>query len=123
MRCIVTDADGKSVTSNVVKAVNPDATLKITTHPKDITVNEGDDAKFSVKVSGGKTPYKYEWHFALDGGDRIAENPSWFENWETDTITVKNCEESVDNGYEYYCIITDADGTKVTSEKATLSVK
>ena len=127
--CIVTDANGNKVTSNkatlTVKAADSTESLKIATQPKDTTVNEGDNAVFSVKASGGKTPYKYEWHFIV-GSDRIAdnsENPDWFANWDTEAITVKKVTHGSDDDSKYYCIISDADGNKVTSDKATLTVK
>lgn len=90
--------------------------LNITTQPKDVTVKEGEDAAFSVAASGGKAPYKYEWRYY--GGP---EEDYALLNGDKATYTSKGCALS-ENGDQYYCVITDANGKTVTSNKATLTV-
>ena len=87
--------------------------LKITAQPKDTTVNKGEKATFTVAVSGGKAPYTYQWHEVIPGG---SDKPVNLVNG--DTLTVNMAASCT----QYYCVITDAAGKTVTSEKATLTV-
>ena len=120
--CEVTDADGEVWYSNAALLTVITAGLKITTQPKDTTVAEGDGATFTVAASGGKTPYKYEWHVVTGSNDYTINNARYFDGFNSDTLIAKNCKASDRNGDKYYCIITDADGKTVTSDKATLTV-
>ncbi len=122
--CIVTDADGNRVTSDKATITVKEAGPSISTQPMSITINSGSDAVFAVKVSGGKTPYKYEWHCIFpSNGDRVLMDNSWFSGTKTDTVTSKSCTVDTDNGSKFYCVVTDANGNSVTSNKATLTVK
>ena len=97
--------------------------LKITSQPKDATVNVGGNATFSVAASGGKAPYTYEWRKIRPDGVEIDIFGDSYDGKNSATLTVKNSSMSYDNGAKYFCIVTDAEGKKVTSSKATLTVK
>lgn len=100
----------------------PASALTITSQPKDAAIIMGSNATFSVAASGGTPPYKYEWHRISEGGyDWIPEDPDYFGGLGTASLTTKNC-EARENGDKYYCIVTDAAGNKVTSNKATLTI-
>ena len=98
--------------------------LKITAQPRNVTMTEGADVTFTVAASGGKAPYKYEWHrIAKSNSDTDAAliETATEVGTATPILTVKSC-RVLDNGDRYYCMITDADGHKVISGQATLTV-
>ncbi len=123
--CIIYDDNGKSVKTRTatltVKSAGP---LAISANPKDRTVEIGDDVEFSVSVTGGITPYSYQWHkIRPDGEDIIPQEGSGYSGVTSSVLTAKNSSMNVDNGAKYYCVITDAKGNTVTSTKAILTVK
>lgn len=135
LRCIITDSDGNSVTSNSANiSIKNEATpLTITSQPKNATAPEGTQAEFSVMVTGGKAPYTFEW-YECDPGDtnfsKVVHRAEYYEHYDimdtasTSALTVKEVGNYYfqQNGIKYRCEITDADGNKVTSNAATLTV-
>lgn len=124
--CVVTDAAGNKVTSQKATLTVSAAALTITKQPSNTTVDVDGTAKFSVKVSGGTEPYTYEWHRVVKSGsyagdDYKLEDNDVFPGASTANLSVKHCASS-ENGDQYYCIVKDANGNKVTSSKATLKV-
>jgi hypothetical protein len=137
IRCIITDASGKSVTSDEVlilkksesSASDPSRpstvtrpstgsrpttgssavrTLTITTQPGNKYCAEDETVTLTVAVSGGKEPYKYVWQKYSRGWNNVSGATS----------------SAITAGIgEYRCIITDADGTKVTTSNATVILK
>ena len=105
-----------------------DEELKVTTQPKDTEVGEGEEAKFNVTVSGGKKPYTYKWYYDSDASSKFfpctdrAEYYEWFLGVDSDTLTVKQLDSSLE-GSKYYCVVTDAEGKSVISDTAELTVK
>ena len=92
------------------------ATLTIISQPKNMTVYTGSEAVFSVKATGeGLT---YQWKY------RYSENASWTDSNKdgAKTDTLRFNAENYHNGYDYCCVITDANGNSVTSENAKLTV-
>ncbi|MCR4962890.1 MAG: S-layer homology domain-containing protein [Firmicutes bacterium] len=124
LRCVITDANGTTVISKSVYTTKAaTAALAITSQPKDVTIGVDEDADFSVKVSGGKAPYSYEWHrVSASGTEQIPSDPAWFDGIGTATLTTKAC-KATEDGDKYYCVITDASGNQVTSRKAVLTVE
>lgn len=115
--CIITDAAGSKITSSKATLTVTTATsaLAITSQPKDATVYVGEDAVFSVTVSGGKTPYTYQWHLQRPGeGPGIPYEGMFYSGTTTDALSVKGIADG-DNGNQYWCVVTDADGTEITS--------
>ena len=121
-RCYVYDAKGTEVISDTaILTVKAASDFKITAQPQDVTIGVGGDATFTVTVEGGKAPYTYEWHYSDFSGDAVATDGEWFSGAGTDTLISRSC-GVVEDGDQYYCVITDADGNKVTSDRATLTV-
>ena len=111
-RCVVTDVNGKSVTSN-------SATLKmgpkITGQPSDYTGPVGGTATMKVAASG--SGLKYQWYVSRDSG----------KTWNSMGGTFASASVSFEatearNGYSYRCVVTDANGKSVTSNNAKLNV-
>ena len=107
-RCVITDANGKSLTSNKAKlTVLP----KITAQPKSMTEAIDKNATFSVTATGAKLSYK--WQFSTDG-------KTW-KSWGSGaTITVPVVASR--NGYQFRCVITDVMGNQVVSKLVKLTV-
>ncbi len=117
-RCIVTDKNGKSVTSNAAKLSIETvvAALKITSQPKSVTVAAGQTASFNIVAEGeGLT---YQWQLSASNGERWA-NTSLPGN-KTSALTF--VAPATYNGRLYRCIVTDAKGNTVTSDAAKLSI-
>ena len=120
-RCVITDADGKTVTSDTAKVDLIATPLAIKKHPKDAKGKIGDFVRLEVLTEGGKTPLKYQWEYAeYDYGIfRYTE----FRNSKAKGNTTNVLEPAVEKKiYGYRCIVTDADGkTSVTSNIASVS--
>ena len=89
--------------------------LTITQQPQSVTVRDGGSASFSVTVSGGTRPYKYQWQVFVDG--KWVDIPGANEA----TLTLEKVKYEW-NGRQTRCVVTDAAGDTVTSQPATLTV-
>jgi len=120
-RCIVTDANGNSVTSNIADATAQAAGLKITKQPDDILNGKPDtEYYFTVAVSGGKVPYTYQWEWGTDGN---WEKPNaGYPSAKTNKFSLATNYAAKEQHIDVRCVITDADGKSVTSNAATLIV-
>ena len=109
VRCIVTNAEGGKVTSEVatMKLAGPD----ITTQPKDYTGKLNSTASFSVAATGdGLT---YQWQISDDNGATWTNSSVKKAVYTTKLTDAKN-------GRQVRCIVTDANGNKATSAAATM---
>ncbi len=112
-RCKVTNSAG-TVTSSAARLTVLEKP-SITTQPKNVKVNEGGTAVFTVAASG--TGLSYQWQYSKDGGS------SW-GNASADGNTTKKLSVPgtlYRNGYQYRCKVTNSGGS-VYSNAATLTV-
>ncbi|MCC8081747.1 MAG: hypothetical protein LIO80_07050, partial [Lachnospiraceae bacterium] len=123
-RCVVTDGDGNTVTSEAATLTVSDdgdltdeEELSITLQPSDYTGSVGDTATFSVEATG--TGLTYQWQYKSAGGTM------WHDSGLTGatTATLSVPVTAARDGQQYRCIVTDGDGNTVTSDAATLSVE
>ena len=131
IRCVITDADGNTVTSNEAKVVKAETTaLTITTQPKDVatTIGSGSSAfnvGFTVAVTGGKAPYTYQWQWGKttgSGWNNFTGSENWAVGYASSSLSIGSSNKAMLNaGYQFRCVITDANGTKVTSNAAKLT--
>ena len=128
-RCDITDADGNQViTSTGVNDVTPkDMPLTIVQQARRITTTPryGYDLEFDVDVYGGKQPYTYEWFYESryrQDVTAISLNtlPQTQVRRFNSELYINLREETTILGKEIYCVVTDAEGTKVTSEKVAV---
>jgi len=110
--CVVSDSHGNSVQSETVKLTALPG-LKITQQPVDYIGGIGERAIFTIAAEG--TGLSYQWFFKGP-----ADNQFYKASSTTDTYTVTIAARH--NGYEYYCEVTDANGTKVRSDVVTLTI-
>lgn len=120
VRCVITDANGSSVTTSAAKLTKtPTVTpLRIITQPQNVTTTVGGTATFTVAVSGGKEPYKYQWQ-APDPSSKVWTN---IPGATSATYIYKNV-SALSFNFGIRCVITDADGNKVTSDEAKVVKK
>ncbi|MBQ4504961.1 MAG: hypothetical protein II983_04755, partial [Firmicutes bacterium] len=90
--------------------------LKITTQPEDVTVEKGTTAKFTVKAQGNGL--KYQWQY------KKPSKTTWSNSTVSSakTATLKVTAKESQDGYQYRCVVTDANNKKVYSSGAELSV-
>ncbi len=89
-----------------------DTTFKIKTQPISKTLNEGTEFFVGVTISGGRAPYTFDWY---RDGEKL---PPKYGSVHYETYS-----DVVDRIYkegDYYVIVTDGSGTKLTSSKASI---
>jgi len=128
--CVITDADGNTVTTDnvMVNAYSGNVTIpektefRIVTQPKPASVNNLTAAKFTIEVKGGKAPYTYEWQLKVgpQSGftwEKAASYAPTNETKHTGTVSM--------NVFEFgplvRCIVTDADGEIVVSDSVRIA--
>ncbi|MBQ2062778.1 MAG: hypothetical protein II458_08950 [Oscillospiraceae bacterium] len=114
-RCVVTNMGDSFVSDTAVLTVS-DAKPEITSQPKDANLSLDKTAKFTVKATGRNLTY--QWYYKKPGG-------SWAKSSLTGskTATLSVSVTSARNGYQYKCLVKDANGVKVYSSPASLTVK
>ena len=134
--CVITDADGKTITSQTATLTIMMDPLAITQQPQALEILAGETAVFSVKVSGGSGSYDYRWNLSYDGHTYDLTDPAQYQRakdeykvfggtftgMNTDTLTYTNA--TADPwGYHVWCEITDrATGNTVESNFVSLDV-
>ena len=111
VRCKVTDAYGKTVTSNaaVVKLEHP--VVKITTQPKSAVVAAGAKATFTIKATGDGLTYQWQY--------KKSESSTWTNASSTSRTYSFTMKESYD-GRSIRCKVKDAYDNMVTSNSVKL---
>lgn len=95
-----------------VEAITANGDLpQITNQPADLTVIEGNDAVFSVSTTGGTGALSYQW---LEDGVDIPDATE--NNLSLGAVSID------DSGRVYSVRITNANGSSITSDNATLEV-
>ena len=119
-RCVVSDLNGESVTSNSAELiVATPGTLVITSQPEDATAAAGEYAEFHVTAIG--EGLSYQWQLSRDNGLNWANlSKTKFPSALTEDFEIKGS-KSV-NGYLFRCVVSDESGQKVTSSRAKLTV-
>ena len=122
VRCVITDADGVQVTSNeaTLTQVQVEAPT-ITAQPQNVTCAVGDTATFKVTASGGKEPYTYQWQARGVGDFKMLKNGTGATLSLTTTAAMFDVKQVNSFISEVRCVITDANGTKVTTSAAKLT--
>ena len=110
-RCIVKDANGQKISNTAVVYVAP----KITTQPKNAYAKQGGTAQFTVAATG-KGPFKYQWQSRKDAS--AAWSNSGQSGAKTATLSVASVAGL--NGWQFRCVVTDANGQKAYSDIAKI---
>ena len=73
---------------------------------------------FSIKATGGVPPYRYQWQVYNPKTGKWVDLKGFTEA----TISRDHIEKKWD-GARFRCVVTDAQGTKIVSEEAVLTVR
>ena len=126
-RCVVTDAEGKTVTSNTAKILLTLDPLTITAQPEDVIhAFLGFSVTFTVEVSGGDGKYTYDWQVRHDGGvDEWTSLPAaylsdYYKNADQPTLTIKVSSTDQYENAQYRCVVSDGAGHTVTSDAVSV---
>jgi hypothetical protein len=109
-RVVVTDSNG-SVTSSAAALTVADAAPTIDTQPSSVSVEEGQDATFTVAATGVSGTLTYQWYDASDDSQLSGETGA--------SLTVTAALS--DSGNSYYVTVTDDSGS-TQSSTVTLTV-
>ena len=116
-RCRITDANGNVIYSDVVKVnVAEYGPIVITKQPEDWYGVVGAKVLFSVEATGEGLTYQWEWR---SNSTKPWEASSLSGN-KTNTITIDAI--ATRNGYQYRCLITDANGNTLRTDEVTLTL-
>ena len=117
-KCVITDANGDSVISDVVALTKASSALKIVTDPADVAGAINETVTFSVKVQS-EGAVTYQWMYSNNGGASWSKSTAPGNATEALSIQVK----AYRAGQMYKCVVTDANGICVESGAATMAVK
>ena len=110
--CVITDANGNKVTTDIVKLICiPGEELAIVKQPVNGEAVLGE--RYCVTVEAKGEGLKYQWYFRKPGAERWTKS-SVTDNTYDDVMTKARADREV------YCVITDANGNKVTTDIAKL---
>ncbi|WP_302626638.1 hypothetical protein [uncultured Eubacterium sp.] len=117
LRCVVTDSTGKSVASDAatitLKKVEA-GELTIVSQPTNVTVPEGEAARFTVVAKGDGL--KYQWQMSTDDGATWKALSSASAKTAQLTCNMKNEYDA----RQFRCVVKDSAGKTVTSNVAIL---
>ena len=126
-RCVVTDADGNSVTSNSAAFFVKTEELRITMQPMPVEAAPMDIAEFRTSAAGGRPPYRYQWEVSDD-----TMGWTWIDTLQDTSMYYDDAKGLLQveiSGYEwrnhvrYRCVVFDADGRSIQTQAAEISEK
>ena len=79
-------------------------------------VEYGTKYELEVQVFGGKAPYTYEWQYKVHRDAVTIKNGDYAKDAESAALVLSVEKENTLLGQGIYCVITDAEGTKVTTD-------
>lgn len=95
----------------------PDTPLTIHKQPEGSEAEEyGTKYELEVQVFGGKAPYTYEWQYKVRRDAVTIKNGDYAKDAESAALVLSVEKENTLLGQGIYCVITDAEGTKVTTD-------
>ena len=114
-QCVITDENGISVTSDQV-SLTIAAGPEITEQPVDIVTAAGKSATLHVAAEGNGLTY--QWQYKNPTGSKFVNAASAGAKTADWTFTAS---QSL-NGRLYQCVITDENGSSVTSDRVSLTI-
>ena len=114
--CIVTDADGPQTSPTTATLTVTPLAAVVLTDVQDQTVVVGQRATFTI-VADGTEPLTYQWWRRPSGGAWAIIPGATQSSYRTVPTTLS------DDGTEFQCEVTSAEGTDVYSRVATLTVE
>ena len=113
-KCLITDANGGKLYTAAAKLTVKTA---ITSQPESVSTAAGKSVNFTVRATGAGLVYQWQYRTSSAG--------TWKSSGATGnkTATLTVTATAARSGYQYRCVITDANGKKTYSAAATLTVK
>jgi len=124
IKCVVKDSEGYTGESDIVTITTSDFALEKGLAEK-TEVALGDNVQLSVKASGGKEPYKYEWYIAeyIQSTMSYTMTPLKYDGDTANiTVTSNHLPKSINMITSYSCVITDAEGSKAQTSTTIVDV-
>ena len=116
--CVVMDADDNTLTSEKATVTAEVAELTVSEQPKDVEAKVGERSAMYLTASGGNGSYTYKWEYELEGvWVGVKGEKEFVESANSLNYTPKTV-----GSVKVRCIITDEDGTEVTSDEASFTV-
>ena len=111
--CVITDARGNQVTTDVATITRPPMEVQILVQPQDAQAAVGERFSISPQVQGdGLT---YQWYYKEGSGKSFAVSSN-------KTSAYAYTMQKYMNNRQVYCVITDKYGNQVTTEVATITL-
>ena len=119
-KCVVKNSAGSATSS--AAALKLQEAPKFLSQPKDLTVEEGKEAYFSVTATGFPAP-AYQWQISADGfkWDNIEKTLSAYGGMTGNKLTISKTPYGY-SGFRYRCVAAVAGLDAIESEMATLTV-
>lgn len=117
VRCVITDANGNTVTSNSAAILAENIPLAITKQPENYIGAAGDDVTFALEATGNGLVY--EWFVSNDEGATWVK--AYMTGYDTDTLTTAL--RPFRDGYVFYCKVSDVFGNTAQSDVVSMIVK
>ena len=110
--CVITDALGNQVTTDVVTInVTPKETLEIISQPSYAAVKLGNKVSVQMDVKGDDLAYT--WYYKDTKDNKFYKSSITADNYAIQATAARN-------GRQVYCVITDALGNQVTTDMVVL---
>lgn len=117
VRCVITDANGNTVTSNSAAILAENIPLAISKQPDNYIGAAGDDVTFALEATGNGLVY--EWFVSNDEGATWVK--AYMTGYDTDTLTTAL--RPFRDGYVFYCKVSDVFGNTAQSDVVSMIVK
>ncbi len=116
--CVITDADGNTLTSDIVTLSLVKANVTITKQPVDTVVKaSGETAVVTVEATGENLTYT--WYYKNPGNVKFYVSGTTFADGNTYSIPMNKWRD----GQQVYCVITDGNGNTVQTTTVTLGIE
>ncbi|MBE6685904.1 MAG: S-layer homology domain-containing protein [Ruminococcaceae bacterium] len=125
-RCVITDAAGKTVTSNEAGIAVTYDKLVVTIQPNDAVLESGQMAVFTAMAGNGIAPISVKWQYKIgdDGAwtDFTESDNTWAQGYDTWDLIIDPATAGSENDYRFRCVFTDYTGDTVTTKEVKCSV-
>ena len=112
--CVITDADGNSVTTDTV-TIGMTTSLYIVKQPTDVVAAEGEQVSTTVTAYG--EDLTYQWYVTNSGNDTSFGDSIVTTDTYSFTLNASN------TGRKAYCVITDKSGNSVITDVVTFTME
>lgn len=108
-KCIVSDAEGNTLESDVVRNIVSDTALKITSQPQDYDLSQGKAVYYEIEAENAET---YQWYYSKDNG------ATWYKSSiaGSDSNLLGLTASASNVGNVYRCKVTGTDGSTLYSD-------